>query len=239
MASMASRAASSEPSGTSTFWGASSVSLGWCSTAVSRRASMPAASRIAWISSASAMSSATATCTIRVITLRTLRDGLRLRDGLGLPMERSSLAELRCAPLLERDVDNVEVPGNDRLGEDGACLPRDLAGEIARREMGEREHAHVGGASDGGGVERRRVGRLARPLLLLVAERRLVDEHVGATSGLQHARRRRRVPREHDLAPGALGPEHHLRRYCPAVREHDRAPGLEGSTLRPFRDCEP
>jgi len=103
-------------------------------------------------------------------------------------MERSSLAELRCAPLLERDVDDVEVPRNDRLGEDGARLPRHLPGEIAGRKMRQREHADVGRAGDGGGVERRRVGRLAGPLLLLVAERRLVHEHIGAAGGLEHAR---------------------------------------------------
>src|ERR687892_249643 len=177
---MASRASSNESSGTSTFWGASSVSVGWCSTAVSRRVSMPAASRIAWISSASAMSSATATCTIRVIALSSLRDGLRLRDGLGLSVQCSSLAELRCTPLLERDVDDVEVLGNDSLGEDRTRLPCHLAGEITGREVRQREHAHVGRAGDGGGVERRRVGRLPRSLLLLMAERRLVHEHVGA-----------------------------------------------------------
>src|SRR5262245_57911246 len=68
MASSACCAASSDDSLTSTFWGASSVAVGWCSTAVSSTVSIPAASRMACISSASVMSSASATWTIRLTT---------------------------------------------------------------------------------------------------------------------------------------------------------------------------
>src|SRR5687768_9548457 len=129
---------------------------------------MPASARIAWISSASPMSSATATCTIAVIALSsTLGAGLRLRDGLGRFVERSSLEEARSAPCLERNLDDIEVLRNDRLGEDGARLARHLAAEIARRQVRQRQQAHVGLARELGRVERGRVGRLPGPLLLL------------------------------------------------------------------------
>ena len=35
-----------------------------------------------------------------------------------MPMRGSSLHELRCTPLLERDEDDIEVAGHDRVGED-------------------------------------------------------------------------------------------------------------------------
>jgi hypothetical protein len=41
----------------------------------------------------------------------------------------SSLHELWCAPLLERDDDDIEVTGYNRVGEDGPGLSFDLAAE--------------------------------------------------------------------------------------------------------------
>ena len=53
-----------------------------------------------------------------------------------MPMRGSSLHELRCAPLLERDDDDIEVAGDDRVGEDGPSLPLDLAAEVKEPVLG-------------------------------------------------------------------------------------------------------
>ena len=67
------------------------------------------------------------------------------------------------------------VAGNDR-----ARLVAHVAREVARGEMGEREQPHAGVARELGRLGGRRVAGLARARALVLEERRLVDEHVGA-----------------------------------------------------------
>src|SRR5437667_3663 len=119
---MTSCASSSWLSGTSTFWGAFSVAWGWWSTAVSSCESMPALESIAWISSASATSPATVSCTMLVIAEARLVDrqvgscGLR-RDRLArgrVAGEHERPSGPRLADELRR-LDRAPVPECDRL----------------------------------------------------------------------------------------------------------------------------
>src|SRR6188472_655377 len=113
-ASIASCAASSDDSGTTTVSGSSSPSV--CSSE-----SMPAEVRIDWISSPSATSPAIATCTMRVMRLHLLRGGY-----VSPRQACAALDELRNAPLLEGDLDQVEVARHDGVGKDRARLALDV-----------------------------------------------------------------------------------------------------------------
>src|SRR3712207_3067590 len=119
----------------------------------------------------------------------------------------ASLDESRFSAFPVRDFDRIEVLGNDRVREYGARLARELGAEVAAREVRQREQLDARRAGELSGLERRRVGGLARPLTLLVGERRLVDEHVGLVRGREDGRRGRGVAAEHDLPPRALGAE--------------------------------
>ena len=130
---------------------------------------------------------------------------------LASPCERAALHELRPAALREADVDRIEVPRHDRVREDRPRLARDLAAEVAVREVREREELDLGGARDAGRLVRGRVLRLPRALALVLAERRLVDEHVGVPGRLDHGLRRAAVAGDHDLAPGPSRAEHLVR----------------------------
>ena len=55
---------------------------------------------------------------------------------------------MRLAALRERDLDRVEVARDDRVREHLARLVADVAREVARGEMREREQPHLGGARD-------------------------------------------------------------------------------------------
>ena len=100
IASIANCAASSDPSSTSTFCGTSSVERGWCSTAVSSSEVMPAAWRIAWISSAS----------VDILCERNLDEsassGRLLRNRLfwcwSAVLDRGWISSMRSAPALDQ-----------------------------------------------------------------------------------------------------------------------------------------
>src|SRR5262249_40099332 len=157
---------------------------GSSSPAASRVASMPALRRSSWSSSPSATSPATATCTIRAIAARWY-------------WARAGFDELRRPALRERDVDDVEVPRDDRLREDGARRPRELRAEEARRQMRERKLLHLRELGHLGRLRGSRVHRLARALLLVLGERRLVHEQISLVRRLHDVRRRRGVAGEH------------------------------------------
>ena len=91
--------------------------------------------------------------------------------------------------------------GHDRVGEELACLLGDLAAEVAARDVRQGEQADaclLGGERGLGG---RRVPRLAGPLPLVGAERRLVDEQVDAGRRLDDRGGRARVAGERERAP--------------------------------------
>src|SRR3990170_7894856 len=94
-----------------------------------------------------------------------LSGGVSLAAG-----KRSSFDETRSSPLLEADIDDIEVLRDDRLGEDCACLARRLRAEVAVREVCEREHRDTRLARESRGVRRGRVCGFARTLPLLVEE---------------------------------------------------------------------
>src|ERR1044072_489540 len=121
---MASCGSSTDSSGTSTWVGGSSSAAGCCWTAGCSSDGIPAVRRIVWISSASVRSLATATCTMPT-------------EACLLVSERAALDEDGRAPLRERDVDDIEVPGHDRLRKDGSRLAGDLGSEVPVGEVRE------------------------------------------------------------------------------------------------------
>jgi hypothetical protein len=110
-----------------------------------------------------------------------------LDTGLGLLVtpERPALDQPRRAPLGKGDVDDIEVPGHDRLGEDRACLARDLGPEVSVRQMCQDEHSGLCGGSQLGRLRSCRVTGLLRPLSLLLGEGRVVHEDVRLTGHLE------------------------------------------------------
>src|SRR5262249_43332755 len=129
------------------------------------------------------------------------------RHGFPLapPRECAALLQQRPTALGEADVDRIEVLGHDCAREDGPGLACDLASEVAVREVRQREKLDLGGARDPGGFKCRRVLGLPRAFPLVLAEGRLVDEHIGPPRGLDHRLRRTAVARDHDFAPRASG----------------------------------
>ena len=155
-----------------------------------------------------------------------------------LPPERAALHEARRPSLGERDIDDIEVPGHDRLGEDGPRLPRDLGPEVPVRHVGEDEHLHAGGPRELGRGARRRVTRLFRPLPLLVGEGAVVDQDLSLVRQLEDrgsrpcvARQDHRTPRP-GRAEDLLGPHD-----GPALEDNGFAT-LEGAEERSLLDPE-
>src|SRR3954471_3551073 len=146
---MASCAAASSFSGTRTVNGSSSPS-------VPISASMPAFRSISWISSASATSPATTTCTIPAILCRRYR-------------ARARFDEVRLTPLGVRHLDHVEVARHDGRLEDRPGLVRELRPEVPRRDVREGEKPCTRKARHLGRLGGCRVQGLACALLLLVA----------------------------------------------------------------------
>ncbi len=163
---------------------------------------------------------------------------LAIGPGLLPNGSRSRLDETGNAPLLERNVDDIEVPRDDRLREDRARLTDDLRTEVAIGEVREREHAHLGRLRDRGGARRRRVERLVRALALLLGERRLVHEQVRVLRDLEDGRRRCRVAGEHDPPARPWRAEHLLGPHLgPAGKLHG-LPCLEATEQGPLRDSQ-
>ena len=152
--------------------------------------------------------------------------------------ERPALYEARPASLREADVDDIEVPRHDRLGEDRTGLARDLGTEVAVRQVRKRAHAHLGRPRQlrdlGGG----RVQRLVGALLLFRGERGLVDKEVGALRRLEDYPRGTRIAGDDHFATGPGRSEHLLGLHLPAVGTRDRLPGLESTEERPLRHAE-
>src|SRR3954468_6978327 len=128
--------------------------------------------------------------------------GARRRVG-GLPA-----LDLRLALLGQGDLDRVEVARDDRALEDRARLVADLAAAVAGRDVGQGEQPDVGVARDLGRLARRRVAGLERALALLLDERRLVDEDVGAVGRDANHLAREAVPRDHNAPARPVGPDH-------------------------------
>src|SRR4051794_9231982 len=84
--------------------------------------------------------------------------------------------ELGLALLGKGNLDRVEVARHLGGREDGTRLVAELAAGVARRQVREREQAHVRVARERGGLACGRVPGLARAVGLLVGERRLMDE---------------------------------------------------------------
>jgi hypothetical protein len=152
--------------------------------------------------------------------------------------QRSTLDEARCASLGERDVDDIEVPGHDRLGKDRPRLPRDLRTEVAVREVRQGEQANSGDPRELRRGERGRVARLLRADLLLVGEGAVVNEDLGILSNLEDRPGRPRVACEHDLPAPPRRPEHLLWPDLDAVVQGHPLAALERAEERPGGNAE-
>jgi hypothetical protein len=161
-----------------------------------------------------------------------------MRLGL-LPLtKRPTLDESRPAPFREADVDDIEVPRDDRLREDLAGLADDLGSEVAIGEMRERQHPHAGEPRELGRALRRGMQGVVRSLLLLRREGRLVDEDVGILRCLEHLPRGTRVAREHDLPSGTRRAQDLLWPHRAASGDLDGLSALQASEERPFGDTQ-
>jgi hypothetical protein len=159
--------------------------------------------------------------------------------GLDPPfLEGASLDQPRPSPLLEADVDDIEVPRDLGPRKDGAGLVGNLACEVAAGEVRQRDKRDLGGTRDLRGVGRRRVRGLLGTRSLVFAEGRLVDEQVGRARGLEDRPRRGGVPRQHDLAARPRLAQHHVRRDDGTVGERHRVAPLQSPALRPGRHAE-
>jgi hypothetical protein len=149
-----------------------------------------------------------------------------MRLGLLTPAQRPAFGEAWPAPFRKADVDDIEVPWDDRLGEDGSRLPGDLGAEVAVREVGEGEHVDAGGPGELGGAESRRVERVVRTRAFLGGEGGLVHEDIGVPGCIKDRPCRTGIAREHDLSARPRSAEHLIRDYrCPAGHG-DRLAGL-------------
>jgi hypothetical protein len=82
------------------------------------------------------------------------------------------------AAFLVRHLDEVEVARNDRMREDLARLAGEVRAEVARRDVGQRQHPHLGVVRHLCSLPGGRVEGLGCACGLVVGERRLVDEQV-------------------------------------------------------------
>src|SRR5690349_8859743 len=149
------------------------------------------------------------------------------------PLARLEPLHLRLALLREGHVDRVEVARDDGPLEHRARFVADLAAAVAGRDVREREQPDLGLARDPGRLARGAVAGLERALALLLGERRLVDEQVGAMGGDAHHVARRRVARDDDPPPRPLGPDDLLGPH--AV---DDLAALQAPEVRAERDAE-
>ena len=194
---------------------------------------MPAASRIAWISSASVTSSASATCTMSLIGRSPLRRVRPPRPELSRRgVERATLDELRRSPLSETGSSMISKSlGHDRLGEDRARLACGVGPEVPLREVREREQLTPAVASELRRVGARSSARSRGALALVLEERRLVDEQIGAGRRLDDRSRRRGVPGDHELPAGPGGPSTSSGCTIAAAGERDRLAAPAGRPL--------
>jgi hypothetical protein len=126
-----------------------------------------------------------------------------LDTGLGLLVtpERPALDQPRRAPLGKGDIDDIEVPRHDCLGEDRACLARDLGPEVPVRQVREHEHPRQGRGGQLGRLGCRGMAGLLSALAFLLGEGRVVYEDVSLSGHLEDGRCGPRIPRQDDLPP--------------------------------------
>ena len=238
IASIACRAASSSVSGTSTFCGTSSVSRGWCSTAVSSSELDPGRleDRLDLLGLGDVLGERDLNHVRHRAVSSWSGTGSRLGCGWSAPPLMS------CGPprSWKRDLDHVEVPRNDRLGEDRARLARRLGPEVPRREVRERQHARRSASRASSAASSAVECSVSRARSRSSSqERRLVDEQVGAARGLEHrlgtarCRRRSRPSGRVAASPST----------CSGVTtrpsgERHRLAALERAALGPVRDAE-
>src|SRR6185503_14172105 len=108
-----------------------------------------------------------------------------------------------------RNLDHVEVLGNDALFEDLTRLLLDRRREIARRQVREGEQRHARLPCQLGRFARGRVTGLACAVALLLRERAVVDEQLRPLRDGGRGRARLGVAGEDELPAGA-GLAHHL-----------------------------
>ena len=161
-----------------------------------------------------------------------------MRLGLLPPAQRPTLDETRSAPFRKADVDDIEVPRNDRFRENSPCLAGDLGAEVAVRQVRQRQHLHAGSPCQLGCAGRGRVQGLVCPLLLLGGESRLVHEDVRLLSHVEHLRRGARVPGQDDLAPRSRRAQHLFGDDSTAAGQVNCLAGLQASEERPLEDAE-
>ena len=152
--------------------------------------------------------------------------------------ERPAFYEARPASLREADVDDIEVPRDDRFREDRTRLARDLGTEVAVRQVREGEHAHLRRARELRNVGGGSVQRLVGALQLFGRERGVVDEPVGAQRRHEDDASGTRIAGDDHLATRAGRPEHLLGLHLSAVRPRDRLAGLEAAEERALRHAE-
>jgi hypothetical protein len=161
-----------------------------------------------------------------------------MQFALLVSAERPALYEARPASFREADVDDIEVPRYDRLGEDRTRLARDLGTEVAVRQVREGEHAHLRRARELRDLGCGGVQRLVGPLLLFRRERGFMDEQVGALCRLEDDASGTRIAGDDDLATGPGRPEYLLGLDVSAVRRRDGLAGLETAEERALRHAE-
>src|SRR5439155_20942228 len=152
--------------------------------------------------------------------------------------ERATLDQPRAPPLLEADLDDLEVPGHDRVREDGTRLARRFRSEIAAREVNEREHADLRLACELGGLAGGRVRGLVRALPLVLEEGRFVDQQVGPACGFENGRRDGGIPGDNDRPAGARVTEDLIRSDDATVYKRQCRAALEHPALGPRRYAE-
>ena len=159
--------------------------------------------------------------------------------GLAASCERAALHELRPTSLLEADVDRIEVLRNDRVREDRPRLARDLAAEVAVREVRQGEQP------DARPRERHRPPRArssaASPSRARARPRRTWPRGRGrprpAAASITDSEGPP-SPAITTLRPGRAAAEHLVGRDRRAVRERHRLAALQRAPLRSWRNAE-
>jgi hypothetical protein len=152
--------------------------------------------------------------------------------------ERPALDEARPAPLREADVDDIEVPRHNRVGEDGTRLARNLGTEVAVGKVREREHADVRGAGKLCDLDGGRVQGLVGSLLFLRSEGRFVHEQVGGLRRFEDHPGGPGVPGQNDLPPRSRRAQDPGGVHLAPVCRLDGFARLEAAEEWPFRNPE-
>ena len=161
-----------------------------------------------------------------------------MRLGLLPPAQRPTLDEARPAPFRKADVDDIEVPRDDRLRKNDPRLTGDLGPEIPIREVREGQHLHSRRLREPCSTGRGRVQRLVGPLLLLGGKGRLVDENVRLPCHVEHFARGTRIPGQDDLSPGPRRAQHLVGHDLRTGRQVDCLSVLQPPEERPLGNAE-